>query len=79
MNATRMMLCAIAATAAISATAFGATARTVDGFDATGTSVAEMQSARQQLVVSQTAIDGRSSVTTQIALNPQPLPPGRAG
>ncbi|WP_210162192.1 hypothetical protein [Methyloferula stellata] len=68
MNATKMMLCAIGATIITSATAFGATAKTVDGIGSTEQYTSAMRPA---------AIDNRSSAAgAQIALNPQPLPPG---
>jgi hypothetical protein len=68
MNATKMMLCAIGATIITSATAFGATAKTVDGVEPTGHYTSEMM---------HTTIGSQSlALGAQIALNPQPLPPG---
>jgi hypothetical protein len=37
-----------------------------------------MQGVRPQLVASHAAIDSRSSAGVRLALNPQPLPPGRS-
>lgn len=77
MNATKFMLCAIGATIMISATAFEAAARTVDGTNAGGIGVSDSLIARPALVGERASIDGRSASSgSRVALNPQPLPPG---
>jgi hypothetical protein len=77
MNTTKLMLCAIGATLITSATALGALAKPVDDMSATGTSVSKILSSQPQLIGTRPAAENRSSASAaQIALNPQPLPPG---
>ncbi|WOJ89252.1 hypothetical protein RZS28_15830 [Methylocapsa polymorpha] len=76
MNATKFMLCAIGATIMISAPAFEAAARTVDGTNAAGIGVSDSLIARPVFVGQRASIDNRSASTgSRVAINPQPLPP----
>ncbi|MGO9133638.1 MAG: hypothetical protein ACLP8A_06250 [Methylovirgula sp.] len=73
MKVSKLMLCALGATIVTSATAFGASASTIDGRSATGNSLSPMLISVQPAAVEKhAAVEPR----VQIALNPQPLPPG---
>lgn len=79
MNASKIMFCAIGATLMTSATAFSAHARTVDGINEARNIVSDLLVARVIYVGLPASIDKSSSpMSIRIALNPQPLPPGRA-
>lgn len=78
MNATKLMLCAVGATILTSTTAFGAMASPVDG--RTGQSLSPMLTSVHPQFITTEAVAGKGSAdlgaAAQIALNPQPLPPG---
>ncbi len=76
MNATKIILCAIGATIMTSATAFDASARTVEGSDGASIGVAGSVPASPALVGERASTDNQSSATrSRVAINPQPLPP----
>ena len=79
MNASKIIVCAIGATLMISATTYGALARSVDGVDGAGNRASELRGARPEIAGIGAAIGHlRSSLGAQIALNTQSLPLGRS-